>query len=257
MHAVAQKVTGAVLDVGCGKKPYEKMFSQATHYYGVELPSYRGDYRHIDWYADGYHLPFRKDTFDTIILQQVLEHVEEPSVLLNELARVIKPGGRIIISTPQTWGIHEAPRDYYRYTHFGLRYLCQKAGLAVEEEIKTNGSIVTLIQRAIPFWLSLFPIRKNKVLELLLLLTVFVPSRSALFVDRLLHKKGETLYNVMVAQKPGVGKKINNDKFHITFVCPDCKNLLSEKNKRLHCDHCKAYYGKRNGRWNFTTTTRK
>jgi SAM-dependent methyltransferase len=252
MQAVARHVSGVVLDVGCGQKPYQKFFTKAIKYYGIELPSYRGTHEYIDWYADGFHLPFRAKTYDSIIIHEVLEHVPEPIAFLDELIRTLKPGGHIVISTPQTWGIHEAPHDYYRYTPYGLAYLCHKAGLTTDMEVKTNGSFATLTQRAIPFWIYLFPIRKNTILECLILATVFLPSRMALPIDRLLKKRGDTLFNIIVAKKPGKKTISNTRTSPPSFVCPDCKKLLTQKNNHLECGICRSYFDTFNGKWNFT-----
>lgn len=259
MQSIANKVSGIVLDVGCGIKPYKKMFNLATKYYGIELTTYSEDHKEIDWYADGYNLPFENNTFDTIMLLQVLAHIPEPRIFLKELARVIKPDGRIVISTPQTWGLHEIPHDYYRFTPFGLKYLCESIGLTTEVKIKTNGSVATLTQRAVPFWLSFFPKKKSKILEFFLLLTVFIPLRLALFIDRLLGKKGETLYNVMVACKILINNKnkISKSTPKIVLVCCSCKKALIKKNRYLECNNCGIYYSKLNSKWNFTSPLKK
>lgn len=76
-------------------------------------------------------LPFADGRFDTIVLSDVLEHLAEPAVLWREMARVLAPGGRLLLNTPFLYGVHEAPHDYARYTEFGLRRLAEQAGLEV------------------------------------------------------------------------------------------------------------------------------
>lgn len=49
-------------------------------------------------------LPFRSQTFDLITANMVLEHVERPGVLFDEIGRVLTPGGRLIVHTPNAWG---------------------------------------------------------------------------------------------------------------------------------------------------------
>lgn len=63
------------------------------------------------------------NTFDGVFLMEVLEHVPEPKLALEEIRRVLKPGGVLIMSVPFTFGIHDAPHDYYRFTKYGLEYL--------------------------------------------------------------------------------------------------------------------------------------
>lgn len=45
--------------------------------------------------------------------------------------RVLKPGGCLILTSPQVWGLHEEPNDFYRYTRYGLAYLAENCGLEV------------------------------------------------------------------------------------------------------------------------------
>jgi SAM-dependent methyltransferase len=80
--------------------------------------------------ADLASLPFRPDAFDAILCTQALEHVGEPAVVLRDMATVLKPGGRLYMSVPFLGDpIHQEPYDFFRYTHYGLRHLVEKAGL--------------------------------------------------------------------------------------------------------------------------------
>jgi SAM-dependent methyltransferase len=63
------------------------------------------------------------DSVDSAICIEVLEHVRHPHLAVQELHRVLKPGGVIIGSTPFLLGIHDHPVDYFRYTRYGLRML--------------------------------------------------------------------------------------------------------------------------------------
>jgi len=142
---------GRLLDVGCGRKPYLPLFhSQLESYWGVDYPvtmvnSYR-EATQADAFADCLRLPFRDAVFDTVLNTQVLEHVPNPGRLVGELARVLKPGGILILSAPMTWPLHEEPYDFYRYTTYGLRSILSQSGLEVVEEIQRGGSMLTLSQ---------------------------------------------------------------------------------------------------------------
>jgi len=63
----------------------------------------------------------------------VLAHISRPWSLADEIARVLRPGGVLILGTPFLYWLNEQPYDYYRYTEFGLRRLCQDSGLSVVE----------------------------------------------------------------------------------------------------------------------------
>src|SRR5262245_35049954 len=71
---------------------------------------------------------FEDASFDAVFLLEVLEHVETPDLAISELHRVLKLGGALVLSTPFLFEIHEAPRDYFRFTEHGLRFLLRGFG---------------------------------------------------------------------------------------------------------------------------------
>ena len=85
-----------------------------------------------------------------------LEHVREPRRVVEEIARVLKPGGRLLLVVPQEWEVHQAPHDYFRYTRYGLRYLLESAGLEVER-IEPVGGYFRLLSRRLLNGLQFFP----------------------------------------------------------------------------------------------------
>jgi len=132
---------GAILDVGCGIKPYEPLLSaQGDRWLGSDNPpTMQASYGHLtlaDVFADCQKLPFSDSVFDTVICTQVLEHVSEPQWLVREIARVMRPGGILLLTAPMLWPLHEEPYDFYRYTRHGLRKLMNAAGLTVVREIQ-------------------------------------------------------------------------------------------------------------------------
>ena len=76
-------------------------------------------------------LPFAEASFDTVLLTDVLEHIARPEQLIAESARVLRPGGKVIVTVPFFYWIHEEPHDYYRYTEHALARFCDEAGLDV------------------------------------------------------------------------------------------------------------------------------
>jgi ubiquinone/menaquinone biosynthesis C-methylase UbiE len=76
----------------------------------------------------------------------VLEHVSDPKKAIQEMGRVLKPGGIIIISAPMTWPLHEEPYDFFRYTLHGLRHLMQKSNFDILDEIPRGNNLSTTAQ---------------------------------------------------------------------------------------------------------------
>jgi len=76
----------------------------------------------IDLFGTAYNIPVDDNYFDTALCTAVLEHLEETSDVTKETHRVLKAGGYAIYTVPFFWHLHEEPRDFYRYTKYGLKY---------------------------------------------------------------------------------------------------------------------------------------
>src|SRR5205823_6133959 len=146
VKALAPYVTGRTLDVGCGRKPYEPLFA-ATEYVGLEIdtPETR-QARRADHFYDGQAFPFPDAEFDSVITSQVLEHVFTPDAFLEEIRRVLKPGGALLLTIPFVWDEHSQPFDYARYSSFGLQSLLQKHGFEIIEHRKSTTDIRVIFQ---------------------------------------------------------------------------------------------------------------
>lgn len=144
MAETAPQVHGRLLDVGCGSQPYRALFRGVSEYIGLELdtPDNRAT-KQADLYYDGNTFPVIEGSVDAVLCNQVLEHVFNPARFLAEIARVLRPGGVLILTVPFLWPEHEQPYDCLRYTSFGLRDRLTTAGLAPERQVKlTRGGAV-------------------------------------------------------------------------------------------------------------------
>ncbi|GAB4486994.1 MAG: hypothetical protein OHK006_15530 [Thermodesulfovibrionales bacterium] len=130
---------GLVIDLGCGTSPYkEDILRSADAYIGVDWPNSQHDQRNVDVFADLTRtLPFPDNYADTVVSFQVMEHLPEPEVFLSECSRILKPSGRLFLTVPFMWHVHEQPHDYFRYTRYGLEYLLRKHGFT-DISIKEN-----------------------------------------------------------------------------------------------------------------------
>ncbi len=139
----ATKVGGTVIDIGCGMRQYEYLFSHAKRYVGLDRPR-TSEQARADVVADGMVLPFAQASVDCVLLTEVIEHVPDHQMLLAEIARVIRPGGTLIMSAPFIGGLHEEPRDYYRFTPYIVKILLDRYGFTVEE-ISSRGGWWTVV----------------------------------------------------------------------------------------------------------------
>lgn len=137
---------GRLLDIGCGHKPYAPLFlPYVREYVGLDLvESPAGN--DADVIGSVSALPFDDASFDTVISTQVIEHVPDPHVMLREIARVLGPGGVVLITAPFAWPLHEVPHDFQRFTRYGLEHLATAAGLDVERIDERGGFWMMMTQ---------------------------------------------------------------------------------------------------------------
>lgn len=145
---LAPNLSGRLLDVGCGTKPYQRLF-RVDDYVGLDIDSNASRQRGIaDHFYDGEVFPFVDASFDCILCNQVLEHVFNPDEFLSEIMRVLKPGGKLLLTVPFVWDEHEQPYDYARYSSFGLCALLEKQGFKVVQHKKIGADASILFQLA-------------------------------------------------------------------------------------------------------------
>ena len=99
LESNANFLGGNLLDFGGGSKPYQNLFKNSQNYFSIEVLGNKENLR-SDIYYDGSKLPFADNAFDSILCTEVFEHVEKLDDVLDELYRVLKPGGRMIVTTP-------------------------------------------------------------------------------------------------------------------------------------------------------------
>ena len=186
-----------VLDAGAGEGQYASRFTRQK-YTGVDLGI--GDsawnYARLDAIADLLALPFPDDTFNAALNVVTLEHVKEPARVIEELYRVLRPGGRLLIIVPHEWEQHQTPHDYFRYTRYGMRYLLERAGFG-GIEIEPVGGYFRLMSRRLLNALQFFP---APVMVLVALFVAPLALIAPLF-DRLDREKNFTLGFVCRASK--------------------------------------------------------
>lgn len=133
VKACAEHAKGLLLDLGCGKVPF----------YGI-YKDYINDVICVDWaevvqenpFIDkicdlNKPLPFENETFDTILMSDVLEHIRYPEALMQEIARILKKDGKLLMNVPFLYNLHDEPHDYFRYTRYALQGFCADAGLTI------------------------------------------------------------------------------------------------------------------------------
>ena len=137
-----------VLDAGAGEAPYRHYFDHVK-YETADFGAVDKSYGELDYVCDLSDLPMPDCTYDLVLCTQVLEHVPDPSAVVLELARVLKPGGELWLSAPLYYPEHEQPYDFYRYTQFAWQFLADKARLEIIELEWLEGYYETLAQQCV------------------------------------------------------------------------------------------------------------
>ncbi|RZK29769.1 MAG: class I SAM-dependent methyltransferase, partial [Hymenobacter sp.] len=145
----APQMQGKVADIGCGTKPYQHYFTAAASYTGFDLAADQ----QADVVFDGKLIPATNGSFDNAISSEVLEHVFWPKEWLQEINRILKMDGLLLLTCPFMFQEHEAPHDYGRYSSYGLRHLLQQQGFEVIVFQKaTTGLRCILLQWNVLWW---------------------------------------------------------------------------------------------------------
>ena len=185
-----------VLDYGCAEMPYRGLFPADCEYVGADLPGNpRAD---VEITSDG-RLPVPDESFDVVLSTQALEHVEDPAAYLAECRRVLRPGGRALITTHGTMVFHPDPVDLWRWTSQGLERAVTGAGLESERIEGIVGLSATGLQLLQDGVLLRIPARLHKPVAFVFQLAIAAADRLSRPGDRRLNA---LVYGV-IARRPG------------------------------------------------------
>ena len=136
-----------VLDAGAGECRYAPLL-KAHRYVAIDnsVGDANWDYSKLDVIADLEQIPFSTDAFDAVISVVVLEHTRRPQQVVDEMARVMRPHGKLFVVVPNQWEVHQPPNDFFRFTRYGLSHLLTVSGMRVLK-IEPVGGFFWLMSR--------------------------------------------------------------------------------------------------------------
>lgn len=207
LNIIAEEyISGRLIDIGCGKKPYIDLFAPfVTEHVGVDHKESLHNKDNVDLFGTAYEIPAPDESFNSALCTAVLEHLEEPEQALRECYRVLKMGGVAVYTVPFIWHLHEEPRDFYRFSKYGLYYLFKKTGFEVLEITALSGFWVTFGQLLVYniFRFNRGPLRWFKIIEFI----GFIIQGAAFLLDKIDKTEQWTWMYVVAARKPyGHGK---------------------------------------------------
>ena len=191
-----------VLDAGAGEAPYRELFSHCRYVSSDWSQSPHEGAHRADVIASLEALPIADASFDAVINTQVLEHVVDPAKVASELFRVLAPGGRLFLSAPLIWPLHEEPFDFWRFTPYGLTRLLEAAGFDVERIEPRGGYFNTLaaLLAGAPWWTG--PAERLEPLRRVLAMALHLCAPVVRRLDRLDGQRTLTLGYACVALRP-------------------------------------------------------
>lgn len=194
----SDQVKGDLLDVGCGRKPYSHLFS-VNRYDGLDIDNeFTRSLGIADYYYDGTEFPIESSKYDTVLCNQVLEHVFNPDYFLSEINRVLKPNGSFLLTIPFVWDEHEQPYDYARYSSFGIKAILEKNGFKIIKQKKISGDFSLIFQLVNAYLYKIF-LRYPAIIRIFLTVTIMalinilgvilskiLPKNPDLFLDQII-----------------------------------------------------------------------
>jgi len=140
LRPVLAGAEGTLVDVGCGAQPYRGLIRAGTTYIGLDTADAQDHFGYdmpdVRIIAASGRWPVDDGSVDTVLATETLEHVPDPDAFLSEALRVLRPGGRLIMSVPFAARWHYIPHDYWRFTPTSLKMLLDRAGFS---DVVVNG----------------------------------------------------------------------------------------------------------------------
>lgn len=169
-----KSVDGVIIDLGGGKSPsYERFWNiKPEKFIRVDI----NEKSEPDVIADlNKPLPFSSDFADAIFLFSVIYILKNPADILKEVNRILKPGGKLFLTSPFIFNEAKEPNDYWRFTSEGLERLLKESGFN-EILIKPVGERFSAAAYLISPFLFFWPV-KFAFYTLALILDQLIPMR--------------------------------------------------------------------------------
>ena len=171
-------VRGRVLDLGAGMAKYKKIIVKNTrNYVACDVKKNKN----INTICDVTNLVFPPESFDTVISTQVLEHVDNPFIVAQEIKKVLKTGGNAIITAPFMFPFHADPKDNFRFSREGLEEIFRSTGFEIIGSGVYGGFFMVLSEMIHFSWFNPYKRKSGRIFIII--------EKIAKFFDKLISSK--------------------------------------------------------------------
>lgn len=176
---IASSVIGRTLDVGAGTTDRYSGYFNTSEYVRMDVAAGPG----IDTVGSIYHIPFPDASFDSVVSTQVFEHLADPFTGARELYRILKAGGRAVVTVPQVAELHEEPYDFFRYTCFGTEAVFAEAGFACVKRLQRGGFLAVRAQTLTRYLIDRFSFYNRPIVGRIAGKLLEIYGRAMLYLD--------------------------------------------------------------------------
>lgn len=152
-----------VLDAGAGPCRHRPLFAHCR-YKAQDFAKYSGaehSYGDLDYIGDITQIDAPDGAFDFILCSEVFEHIPRPDLAVTEFARLLRPGGELVVTAPLGSGIHMPPYHFYGgFSPFWYRRFLTEAGFTIES-LRANGGYFKLYGQESQRFLTMLTPRKT------------------------------------------------------------------------------------------------
>ena len=135
---------GRLIDLGCGTASFKRFFNgHVRDYIRFDYPTTKlsmgyGE-TNLDIAGDVRAIPLKANCMDSALLLDVLEHVFEVEAVLEDISRILKPGGTLLLTTPFIYPVHGKPYDFHRFSFYALENHLARYNLRIIERAVMGG----------------------------------------------------------------------------------------------------------------------